>query len=147
MNASHTSKVLRDRDHTGPTFSTDASATQEPFTIHFAFGTAYLTEADRQALRDKLPALTNRRLAIVGYTDNIGPPAFNDWLALRRAESVKHYLVDLGLDSDDIRISGRAQCCYIQNNAALQGRAASRRAEIRSASPDKPINQPGELPQ
>ncbi len=147
MNTSHRSRVLRDRDHTGPIFSTDTSTTQEPFTIHFAFGTAYLAEADRQALRDKLPTLTNRRLAIVGYTDDIGPPAFNDWLALRRAESVKHYLVDLGLDPDDIRISGRTQCRYIQNNAALQGRAASRRAEIRSAFPDKPTNQPGEPPQ
>lgn len=100
-------------------------------TAHFDFGTAQLSALDKQALRDRLPELRQQPLTIVGHTDSIGPQDFNDWLALRRAQFVKDYLVALGLNPEYIQVSGQGKCCYLQNNDTLHSRAANRRAEIR----------------
>ncbi len=108
------------------------------FAAHFAFGTAQLSAADKQALQDLLPELRKQRHTIVGHTDNIGPQDFNDWLALRRAQSVKNHLVTLGLDPERIRVGGRGKCCYLQANDTALGRAANRRAEIRPEPLDTP---------
>ncbi|MFQ5468403.1 MAG: OmpA family protein, partial [Kiloniellaceae bacterium] len=67
-------------------------------------------------------------------TDSIGAQDFNDWLALRRAQSVKTHLVTLGLDPGRIHISGRGKCCYLKSNDTPSDRAANRRAEIRLTS-------------
>ena len=101
------------------------------YTAHFAFGTAQLSAADKQELQDRVPELRQQPLSIVGYTDSVGAQVFNDWLALRRAQFVKDYLVALGLDPERIQVSGQGKCCYLQDNDTLHGRAANRRAEIR----------------
>lgn len=101
------------------------------YTAHFGFGTAQLSTTDSQALQDLLPELRQTQITIVGHTDSVGPQDFNDWLALRRAQFVKDYLVSLGLDPERIRVSGQGKCCYLQDNDTLHGRAANRRAEIR----------------
>ncbi len=119
------------------------------FAAHFAFGTAQLSATDKQALQNLLPEFRKQRLTIVGHTDSVGPQDFNDWLALRRAQSVKNHLVTLGLDPERIRVSGRGKCCYLQANDTALGRAANRRAEIRPEPLDTPskghstANQPG----
>lgn len=116
-----------------------------PFTTHFAFGTARLSEADKQALLNVLPEFGQQRLFVVGFTDSVGPQDFNDWLALRRAQSVKAYLVELGLNANDIEVSGRGKCCYLQSNDTTTDRAANRRAEIRlTAFSTDPTTQPGD---
>lgn len=115
------------------------------FTTHFAFGTARLSEADKQALLDALPEFEQQRLFVVGFTDSVGPQDFNDWLALRRAQSVKAYLVEHGLNADDIEVSGRGKCCYLRNNDTATDRTANRRAEIRlTAFSTDPTTQPGD---
>ena len=115
------------------------------FTTHFAFGTARLSEADKQALLSVLPEFEQQRLFVAGFTDSVGPQDFNDWLALRRAQSVKAYLVELGLNANDIEVSGRGKCCYLQSNDTTTDRAANRRAEIRlTAFSTDPTTQPGD---
>lgn len=115
------------------------------FTTHFAFGTARLSEADKQALLNVLPEFEQQRLFVVGFTDSVGPQDFNDWLALRRAQSVKAYLVEHGLNANDIEVSGRGKCCYLQSNDTTTDRAANRRAEIQlTAFSTDPTTQPGD---
>lgn len=121
------------------------SADGIPFTTHFAFGTARLSEADKQALVNVLPEFEQQRLFVAGFTDSVGPQDFNDWLALRRAQSVKAYLVEHGLNANDIEVSGRGKCCYLQSNDTATDRAANRRAEIRlTAFSTDPTTQPGD---
>lgn len=116
-----------------------------PFTTHFAFGTARLSEADKQALLNVLPEFEQQRLFVAGFTDSVGPQDFNDWLAVRRAESIKAYLVEHGLNANDIEVSGRGKCCYLQSNDTATDRAANRRAEIRLTAFSKdPTTQPGD---
>jgi len=115
------------------------------FTTRFAFGTARLSEADKQPLLNVLPEFEQQRLFVVGFTDSVGPQDFNDWLALRRAQSVKAYLVEHGLNANDIEVSGRGKCCYLQSNDTTTDRAANRRAEIRlTAFSTDPTTQPGD---
>lgn len=123
------------------------------FTAHFAFGTARLSDYDKQSLLNILPELKQRSLVVAGYTDNIGPQDFNDWLALSRARSVKSYLIERGLDPKDIKASGHGKCCYLGSNDNPSNRATNRRAEIRHTSVVKDAtsgsnptaNQPGEM--
>lgn len=131
---------------TDETQSDAAGVTDEIlFTTHFAFGTARLSEADKQALQNVLRELKQQRLFVVGFTDSVGPQDFNDWLALRRAQSVKAYLVEHGLNANDIEVSGRGKCCYLQSNDTTTDRAANRRAEIRlTAFSTDPTTQPGD---
>lgn len=115
------------------------------FTTHFAFGTARLSEADKQALLNVVPELKQQRLFVAGFTDSVGPQDFNDWLALRRAQSVKTYLVEHGLNADDIEVSSRGKCCYLRSNDTTTDRAANRRAEIGLTAFSKdPTTRPGD---
>lgn len=138
MNTSNASEATQGQDDTVRMSEGDMPGANLLLTLHFDFGTAQLSHADRQALQDLLPDLARRRLSIDGYTDSIGPPAFNDWLALHRAEFVKGHLVGLGLDPNHIHARGRGHCCYVQSNDTPQGRAANRRTEIRLAPMTKP---------
>lgn len=51
-------------------------------------------------------ALRNDRFMVAGHTDAKGNPAYNKKLSLRRAESVKRYLVASGLDASRLDTAG-----------------------------------------
>lgn len=103
--------------------------------MHFAPGSAELTEQAKENLKRQVAALADRRLAVRGFTDSAGAHGLNDRLARSRACAVKAYLVTLGLSPGNIAISGRGGCCYVQGNNSHQGRVANRRAEITVQAP------------
>ncbi|MCS7277302.1 MAG: OmpA family protein [Aquificaceae bacterium] len=70
------------------------------------------------------------RVRIEGFTDDIGPKAYNEKLALRRAQSVKDYLVKAGIPADRIDIAGFGKERYIADNRTPMGRFTNRRAEF-----------------
>ncbi|MFN3976124.1 MAG: OmpA family protein [Aquificaceae bacterium] len=72
----------------------------------------------------------NVRIRIEGYTDNIGPKAYNDKLALKRAKAVKDYLVKAGIPEDRIEIAGFGKEKYIASNDSPIGRFTNRRADF-----------------
>jgi outer membrane protein OmpA-like peptidoglycan-associated protein len=123
----------------------DAPSAEAPFTAHFAFDAEHLSADDQRALRRLRPGLTGKRLRITGYTDNVGPQDYNDRLALRRARSVKAFLVAQGLNADHIEVRGHGKRGYRHSNDTPSGRAANRRAEIQFAPlPTHPTNPPGD---
>ena len=79
--------------------------------VHFPFASARLTTQARQKL-DALKALLPeaRAITLTGSTDRIGTPAFNQRLAIRRAEAVKQALIDMGVPADRIA-PVEARCC------------------------------------
>lgn len=72
-----------------------------------------------------------QELDIVGHTDSAGAAEYNRVLSLRRAQSVKEFLIDAGLAHAVITTDGKGEDKPVQNNATAQGRAANRRVEIR----------------
>ena len=87
--------------------------------------------------REKLIALRTKikdssgALVIEGYTDDVGPDAYNQKLAKRRAQSVATLLRNRGLPKQyqvSIRALGEGQ--PVASNSTEEGRASNRRAVI-----------------
>lgn len=72
----------------------------------------------------------NSQLSVVGFTDHIGPEDYNDRLGMRRATSVKNYLLDQGITGQSISISSKGESSPVATNASAEGRAQNRRTEI-----------------
>jgi OmpA-OmpF porin, OOP family len=67
---------------------------------------------------------------ITGYTDNVGEPADNSTLSLRRAEAVRDHLISLGADPTKFQVSGAGESNPVADNSTDEGRAKNRRVEV-----------------
>ena len=102
--------------------------------IEFETSSATLTRAAKGILDEMVPALqklTNKSVAIIGHTDNIGSRAINLALSQARAETVKGYLVNKGLDPANLSITGVGPDQPAASNATEEGRTRNRRIEFR----------------
>ncbi|CAM4137692.1 outer membrane protein OmpA [Kerstersia similis] len=75
-------------------------------------------------------AIDLETIIAVGYTDWIGTDAYNLKLSERRAQTVKNYLVEQGIDPNRIYTEGKGKADPIANNRTAEGRAKNRRVEI-----------------
>lgn len=92
----------------GPTRGLDrkpgsASHPSVNLNIPFEYNSSTLkpqANAQLEALKDALtdPELSKQRIMVAGHTDAKGSADYNKQLSLRRAETVKHYLVQNGID-------------------------------------------------
>jgi outer membrane protein OmpA-like peptidoglycan-associated protein len=69
-------------------------------------------------------------LAIEGYTDNVGSETFNQTLSEQRANAVRDYLVQEGVDASFITAKGFGLAMPVTSNDTPQGRQQNRRVEI-----------------
>lgn len=67
---------------------------------------------------------------IVGYTDDIGPAEYNLGLSVRRAESVRDYIMARGIDDARLSVAGRGESRPLVSNSTSEGRAVNRRVEF-----------------
>ena len=67
---------------------------------------------------------------VIGHTDSDGTEEYNMGLSIRRAESVRDYLVDEGVDAAIIDVSGEGESNPVASNATREGRAENRRVDI-----------------
>ncbi|HKV26759.1 MAG TPA: OmpA family protein, partial [Candidatus Acidoferrales bacterium] len=70
------------------------------------------------------------KLAVEGYTDNVGSEEFNQTLSEHRATAVRQYLVDQGLEADSITATGLGMSAPVADNSTAAGRQKNRRVEI-----------------
>ena len=73
----------------------------------------------------------NKKVEIAGHTDNVGTVESNKGLSMRRAESVRDFLIAEGCDASLFQIVGHGLSKPIDTNATAQGRANNRRVELR----------------
>ena len=66
----------------------------------------------------------------IGHADSIGSDAYNQKLSVRRAESVKAYLVSKGIEPNRIYTEGKGEKQPVADNKTKEGRAKNRRVEI-----------------
>jgi outer membrane protein OmpA-like peptidoglycan-associated protein len=100
---------------------------------NFDNGKATLQESAYPVL-DELVAYMKRkdddRIELGGHTDNVGSPASNMKLSLDRANTVRDYLVEKGIDSARILTKGYGHTKPISENKTADGRAENRRTEV-----------------
>jgi OOP family OmpA-OmpF porin len=66
-----------------------------------------------------------------GHTDSIGSDAYNQKLSEQRAESVRRYLVNGGIEAGRISTEGFGESRPVASNQTADGRAQNRRVELR----------------
>jgi len=70
------------------------------------------------------------KIRVEGHTDNIGSEKYNLNLSKKRAESIKAYLVEKGIDESRITSTGLGFSKPRAGNDTKEGRALNRRAEL-----------------
>lgn len=104
----------------------------------FATGNAEIKGSSSSNL-DKLASFLKqypeRTVVIEGHTDNTGSAEFNRSLSQRRADSVKAYLVQQGVNSSRLSTMGKGFDSPVTNNDTATGRQQNRRVEIVISEP------------
>jgi outer membrane protein OmpA-like peptidoglycan-associated protein len=70
------------------------------------------------------------RITVEGHTDSTGQRGYNVDLSRRRAEAVKNYLVEKGVNRDLFAVEGIGPDRPVASNRTPEGRANNRRVEI-----------------
>lgn len=102
--------------------------------VTFATGSSRLTESAKITLDDVVQTLKDYpeiTLEISGHTDNVGGRVSNLKLSEKRAEAVKEYLVNNGIESWRLKAVGYGPDRPVETNATPQGRAKNRRIEFK----------------
>jgi outer membrane protein OmpA-like peptidoglycan-associated protein len=116
-----------------PTRETERGIVAEISGVQFAVGAATLNPDAREALArfagivGVYPSLTFR---VEGHTDSTGSDATNRELSLKRASTVRDYLVSQGVASSSIDVEGLGPDRPVADNESREGRARNRRVEI-----------------
>ncbi len=70
------------------------------------------------------------KMEINGYTDNIGLPSANKKLSKKRAQRVADFLAAQGIDAGRMSVYGRGEDNFVASNQTAEGRAQNRRVEV-----------------
>jgi OmpA-OmpF porin, OOP family len=89
-------------------------------------------------LANKVKAINLEVVIAIGHTDSIGSDAYNQKLSVRRAESVKAYLVSKGVEPNRIYTEGKGEKQPVASNKTKEGRQKNRRVEIEVIGTKKP---------
>ena len=82
------------------------------FLLYFTMGTDELTDDSKSDLQRILDELKQRPLPdvlVIGHTDTVGELRGNDLLSAQRAETVKSFLVGIGIPAERIQTAGRGK--------------------------------------
>jgi OOP family OmpA-OmpF porin len=99
----------------------------------FDFDKHVIKPAGKAKLDDlvgKVKGINLEVIIAVGHTDSVGSDAYNQKLSVRRAESVKAYLVSKGIEKNRIYTEGKGEKQPVADNKTTEGRAKNRRVEI-----------------
>ena len=97
-----------------------------PVEILFDFDSSKVEEGVKESLNTLGKALAENKdikLKIDGHTDYIGTEQYNLNLSLKRANSIKNYLIGRGVSANNISIEGYGKQNPVANNSTEAGRA------------------------
>lgn len=102
--------------------------------IIFDYGVATISPPSKLELDRLIQLLSTKptlRIAVDGFTDNIGSPGFNKQLSLDRAAAVRDYLVSSGaISADRVEVRGFGSEHPLAANDTEDGRRKNRRVEF-----------------
>ena len=101
--------------------------------VNFAYNSADILPESASQLQIALGALRDNpdiRVEIGGHTDNQGGRSYNRDLSRRRAESVRDWLIQNGIDGSRMTTRGYGFDQPVESNDTEEGRAQNRRIEF-----------------
>ena len=101
--------------------------------VFFDFDKAVIKPEGKSKLDDvtnKVKGINLEVVIAIGHADSTGSDAYNQRLSVRRAESVKAYLVSRGLEGNRVYTEGKGEKQPVADNKTREGRAKNRRVEI-----------------
>ncbi len=102
--------------------------------INFATGSATIESSSEPVLQQALQVLQRNssvRVEVGGHTDDRGSARNNQRLSQRRAEAVRRWLIENGIDAARLEARGYGPDQPIESNETEEGRAHNRRIEFR----------------
>ncbi len=102
--------------------------------IFFSIGSAKLLGKSFKSLKDVVQIMNDNpsyKIDVDGHTSNTGGTELNQKLSDSRANSVKQYLTENGVDESRIVATGYGEDKPIEDNKTAAGRAKNRRVEMR----------------
>ena len=101
--------------------------------VLFDFDKSVIKPEGRSKLDDLAAKVKGVNLEVViaiGHADSIGSDEYNQRLSVRRAESVKAYMVSKGVEANRVYTEGKGEKQPVASNRTRDGRAKNRRTEI-----------------
>jgi len=113
----------------------------KPVAEKVTFAADVLFDFDKAVIKpegkSKLDDISNKTKGVnlevviaIGHADSVGSDAYNQRLSVRRAESVKAYLVSKGIEANRVYTEGKGEKQPVADNKTKEGRAKNRRVEI-----------------
>lgn len=102
--------------------------------IEFESGQAVIRPSGLQILDEMAAALLqirDKRVEVIGHTDNVGGREANLALSRARAEAVRSYLAGKGVAAAMVSVAGQGPDAPVADNGTAEGRARNRRIEFR----------------
>lgn len=83
------------------------------------------------SIAEDLLTRPEQKSEVGGHTDSSGDDALNQDLSQRRAESARAYLIERGVNADNLTAVGYGETQPLDTNASVEGRAKNRRVELK----------------
>ena len=122
------------------TAAADEGSSSKVFTltgVEFEFNSDKLLPSSDKALDEAARMLKENyggsTTEVAGHTDSQGNEAFNKDLSQRRAEAVRQYLINAGVDGAHLTAVGYGSSQPVADNHSKAGRAKNRRVELRTS--------------
>jgi len=118
--------------------SKDKRTLTETLQVQFAFDKWVLDDGAQTrllALTKQLKEQSQLSVELEGYTDSTGASAYNIQLSQRRAEAVRRFLVEQGVELPRIHWIGLGDIRPVADNKTKQGRDQNRRVMLRLYAP------------
>ena len=129
------------KEESRPQFSKISNGTSISLNnILFEFNESTLLESSFAQLDKVCKILTESsdlNVEIVGHTDSIGNAQYNEILSMKRANSVRDYLVSKGISAERINCYGMGASMPLLPNTTEENRAKNRRIEFKFYSKEK----------
>ena len=129
-------------NQTTPITEPAASQPVEETDVYFTFNSWTLSDEAKEVIKTRMENRTEGwtgTLRIVGHTDPQGPDTYNKALGLKRAQSVKTYLVSLGIPDTDVQVDtlGKdSQVCQEETPTCFEQNRRAHVAFLPSSTPE-----------
>lgn len=95
-----------------------------------AYSTTFTPSPQLKSMLISMKNKNIQNIVISAYTDSYGSHKLNQDLSNQRAESVRNYLIDQGINAKHIRAIGYGATNFIATNKTIEGRNKNRRIEM-----------------